>query len=212
MCTKLPTQVSIDEKSHQWFGATLASSGEDGVVVVGFCLSCCSFCCCCCSCYCCFCWSFVVIVIVIVVIVVARSGRRSLLWWDGMMILVIVAVVMMAMMQTDLKTWFESFVRALWAAAATDRDINLSSEIFPLSIPLNRPFPKQRRENLDHRDSTETWNMNWRYVYWVLWKFVVCFGIMSLSRYEICPCCHCRRQCKFFASSVNFSKTTRFKM
>ena len=36
MCTKLPTQVSIDEKSHQWFGATVASSGEDGVVVVSF--------------------------------------------------------------------------------------------------------------------------------------------------------------------------------
>ena len=27
-------QVAIDEKSHQWFGATVASSGEDGVVVV----------------------------------------------------------------------------------------------------------------------------------------------------------------------------------
>ena len=30
------SQVPIDEKSHQWFGATVASSGEDGVVVVSF--------------------------------------------------------------------------------------------------------------------------------------------------------------------------------
>ena len=30
------TGVTIDEKSHQWFGATLASSGEDGVVVVSY--------------------------------------------------------------------------------------------------------------------------------------------------------------------------------
>ena len=28
------TGVTIDDKSHQWFGATVSSSGEDGVVVV----------------------------------------------------------------------------------------------------------------------------------------------------------------------------------
>ena len=28
------TGAPIDEKSNQWFGATVSSSGEDGVVVV----------------------------------------------------------------------------------------------------------------------------------------------------------------------------------
>ena len=28
------TGATIDEKSNQWFGATVSSSGEDGVVVV----------------------------------------------------------------------------------------------------------------------------------------------------------------------------------
>ena len=30
------------------------------------------------------------------------------------------------------------------------------------------------------------------------------------NRGEICPCRHCRRQCKFFASGANFSIFTHF--
>ena len=30
------TGAPIDEKSNQWFGATVSSSGENGVVVVSF--------------------------------------------------------------------------------------------------------------------------------------------------------------------------------
>ena len=30
------TDGQIDQKSNQWFGATISSSGEDGVIVVSF--------------------------------------------------------------------------------------------------------------------------------------------------------------------------------
>ena len=43
-----------------------------------------------------------------------------------------------------------------------------------------------------------------------IWQFISGFCILHLCRAEICPCRHCRRQCKIFASCVNFSIFTFF--
>ena len=51
------------------------------------------------------------------------------------------------------KFWFESFVPS-WCAS--DSDINLSSEIFPVSIPLKGSFPPCQPKQHPHQQQKKT--------------------------------------------------------
>ena len=48
------------------------------------------------------------------------------------------------------------------------------------------------------------------YTYILSWYLHLYTPLRACLPGEICPCCHCQRQSKVFASGVNFSRSTRF--
>ena len=102
---------------------------------------------------------------------------------------------------TRVRQWIRKYS---WTPACDSQLENTPGRLcdshFPKGVSaLSRSFPLPWYWNIGTRQTCMKWLLIIRHVNGVK-------NVNSVHRGEICPCRHCRRQCKIFAGSVNFSR------